>query len=82
MPVTVTLPLLVTTTVYVTVSPTFTPLAGDALFSTFSLASAATVVTSASSVPVTLLLLGSFPVAVAVLSILPASTSSCVTIYV
>ena len=62
-------------------SPTFTPLAGSAVFSTASFGSAATVVTSASSDAVTSLFFGSLPVAVAVLPILPASTSSWVTVY-
>ena len=46
-----------------------------------SFASAATVVAVASSLAVTSTFFGSFPVAVAVLSIFPASTSFWVTVY-
>ena len=50
MSLTVTLPLFVTLTVYVTVSPTFTPLVGLALFSTVSAAAMSSVLTVSEAV--------------------------------
>ena len=77
----VTLPVFFTTTVYVTVSPTSAPVVLDADLVTVSSAFFVTVFTVALAEPDTSLLLGSFPVAEAVFSILPASTSAWVTVY-
>ena len=80
-PLIVTLPVFSTVTVYATLSPTFTPEVGDALFVTVSAAFASSVVTvacacaSAGSSPRT-----AFAFAFTVLVKLPASTSACVTV--
>ena len=77
MPSTVTLPVFLTVTLYVTVSstPGFALVLSDVLVTSIAaFFSTAVTVTLASSV--TSASLGSFPVAVTVLSILPASTSA------
>ena len=73
---TLTLPSFFTVTVYVIVAPTATFSVGLAFFVMLSFAAAASAVTVAVSDAVTSLPLGSFPVALAVLSIFPASTSA------
>ena len=78
---TVTFPVFSTSILYVTVSPTATPLSSD-VFVTLMDGSAVSVVTVQSSSSDTSPPFGSVPVAVAVFSIFPASTSDCCTSYV
>ncbi len=81
-PVSVVLPVLVTTKEYVTVWPAAVTAAGEAVFSRASAGPDVTVTVAVDALDVTGGPVGGVPVAVAVFVTEPASMSACVTVYV